>query len=87
MTDMNPANRPKASKIFNELQPYESEILNLEDFQFPQQQGRQIHQGYRPDHSSSSNYSQNHPTYQYSENIQTNYPQLESRPTAYQVRP
>lgn len=88
MTDFNPANRPRASKIFNELQPYESEILNIEDFQFPQPQGRQAYQGYRPDHSSStSNYSQNHPNYQYSENIQTNYPHLESRPIPYQVRP
>lgn len=86
MTDFNPANRPRASKIFNELQPYESEILDLKDFQFPQ--NRQTYQAYRAENSTpTSNYSQNQPAYQYAENIQNIYPQIENRPSSYQVRP
>lgn len=59
MIHFNPALRPKASKLYADLHPYEAEILNLEEFQFVNQNPRN---------------SQRHTTADYyGTNVQTNY--------------
>lgn len=68
MTEFSPSNRPRASKIYSELQPYENEILNLEEFQFPRPQQSRPSQGYS-NYSPSSHYAQQHAPYSYQPSV------------------
>ena len=72
MLEVNPGNRVKASRVFGELQVYESEILNLEEFEIRGAAGQ--YQGGPGPSSHIRAYNQSPPHSQYPAQYPTQQP-------------